>query len=186
MTEQTLVERVLSAGLIGYSTAEIDYIGETLASVRPDFIAEWGTNVGESARIFFEAAKYHHLDCEIHSVETYDEIPILRPEDAGRKRGHFVLGLPVFLHVGEGTVVSIDLYRNSNRIRPLFFLDDSHLEDGVFDSLEKLGEITEATILVHDADLVSSGEPDRAIRRFLERGGWSASVGPCMVRLSHA
>jgi cephalosporin hydroxylase len=166
---EKLVSKLRRAGVLGYTKQEIMFIYETMDTLQPDFLCEWGTNVGHSARIFHEARAALGLDCELHSVDSLEEPPILRSADAGRSRGSMVAGLPVKLHVGDGAVTAIALYGRSRALHPLFFLDSNHEEAEVYCHLSLIAtEVPEATMLVHDVSFARNGEPERALRRFLD------------------
>lgn len=164
-----LAARMQEISLLGYHPEEADFIFETMAALRPDLVCEWGTNTGHSARLFHEARVLLALDCDIHSVELSTAVPVLRAVEKGFRRGHHVRGLPVTLHVGDGPRVALDLYYLSDRERPLFFIDDNHEEQKVHDELLLLAEeCPQAVLLLHDAMIGRSQEPDRALRKFLE------------------
>jgi hypothetical protein len=183
-----LVRRLRGLGVLGYTPAEIRFVYATMAELRPDWLCEWGTNVGHSARLFHEARVALELDCELHSVDSLAEPPVLRPADEGRRRGEMAWGYGVNWYVGDGAEVAVRLYARTARSRPLLFLDSNHEEAEVYTHLSLLGdEIPEAVLLVHDACLARHGEPERALRRFLaEHPGYETAdvqSGQAMVRL---
>ena len=183
-----LVERLDSLGVVGYTPAEVGFVRETMAQLRPALVVEWGTNVGHSARMFHEARLSLGLDCELHSVDSVDLVPILRSSDKGRERGAMAADCGVIFHVGDGAAVAVRLARKRRVLRPLFFLDTSHEEAETYEHLSLLAEmIPGAVLLVHDVSFARSGEPERALRRFLaEHEGYEiaeVSEGQSMVRL---
>lgn len=168
-----------------YSPEEVALVYDTLWRYGPDFICEWGTNVGHSARLFHDAAELLHLDCEIHSVEISPEV------EGGR--GVMVADRDVVLHVGDGPTVGLALCRDAGFEQPLFFLDDSHVYDGVLSQLEQIhAQEPGAVMLVHDtlrADLLGNWmlhDPGAAIRDFTARDEYkitAVTTGGRMMRL---
>lgn len=184
----TLTERIQEIGLTGYSPEEIELIYTTMREYQPDFIAEYGTNIGTSARIFHEARQMLKLDCVIHSIEIHRDLGAVW----GHERGHHVKGLPVDLHIGDGVTRGIELWHASGAHRPLFFLDDNHAETEVLRQMRLIHlEAPEAVMIVHDTHTPSEGgwrlhEPGVAIQSFLEEADYvvvEVLVGQCMVRL---
>jgi cephalosporin hydroxylase len=159
--------RLKRLGINGYKLEEIDLLVSAIKKFQPDVICEWGTNIGESARVFYEIVETHGIDCEVHSTEYSPNVDT----------GMFVKRVPVHLHHGLGVEVSIPLVREGGFKRPFFFVDDSHEEEGVFEQLKKIAiEFPQAVIAVHDlttAKLVGRSvvmvahEPLIAVQRFL-------------------
>lgn len=171
---------------VSYSREEIALIYNTCFEFRPDFICEWGTNIGNSARIFYEVSKLLRLKCEIHSVDISDDSP------GKGLRGQMVRGLNVNLYLGDGLSVGLDLYEKSSCVRPLFFLDDHHVYKDVLNQVKSISEqIPEAVMLVHDFLKAGQGqmvlhEPGLAIRDFKGINGYeivSVSSGCSMLRM---
>ncbi len=188
MTADLLVSRVRHLGLKGITAGEVRFVHDTLAAYRPDLIVEWGTNVGHTARMFYEATVALDLDCDVHTADVHEPVPVLRPEEKGLGMGFFVRGCPVCLHLGDGPSVALSLCHALQPLRPLFFVDDNHQVEHVFAELVLLSEgRPDAVILMHDTIVNRSQEPDQALRRFLKQndGYEVASVvsGQSMVRL---
>ena len=188
----TFVNHIQDLGLVGYSPEELNMILDTMLDQDTDFLCEWGTNVGQSARIFHEAREWLSLSCTIHSVEIQQELG----PSWGYERGHFVKGLPVCLHVGDGVTRGVELWHESGAHRPLFFLDDNHAEAAVLLQMRTIArEAPEAVMLIHDTHyplVVGSTatwvlhEPGVAIATFLEDHDYEYEevlVGQAMVRL---
>lgn len=188
-TNVRLAVRVSELGLKGFTPAEVEFIYETMRDLQPDLICEWGTNVGHSARILHEARKLLKLHCELHSIDIAPEVPSLRASEKGLARGHYVRRCRrVYLHVGDGAETAYLITKRVQPDRPLFFIDDNHEEEEVFNELTFLAaRFPNAVMLVHDAMLGRSEEPDRALRRFLERNDnydvYSLMSGQSIVRL---
>jgi cephalosporin hydroxylase len=181
-----LAPRYRGLSLVGFNDAELWMIAQTMQELRPDFICEWGTNVGYSARILWEAREILGLDCPIHSVDISTNPPILRSEDAGKKQGHHVADTGVQLHQGNGPVWAVNLTAQHGALRPLLFIDDHHDFEHVSMELTLIYEsIPRSTILLHDAMLTRDNETDQALRAFMERHGdlYKAAEVEFMVRL---
>ena len=181
----TLGARLRQIGVKGYTDEEVDFVLETMERLQPDFICEWGTGVGHSARMFHEARVELGLDCEIHSVEAGHPVPVLRETEQGLKCGHYVLGLPVELYRGDGVTEALNLWGWTERTRPLFYIDDNHEESSVFRALAMIAEAApEAVILLHDA---INGGPEFAANRIVaELGGYDLDrvvAGQTMMRM---
>ena len=191
MSAEALVAKVEELGLLGYTPPEVTFLYETMETLRPGIIVEWGTNVGYSARILYEAKVLLGLRTAVHSVDIAREAPILRPEDEGKERGHHVQGLNVALHVGHGAQEAVSITAMSGRARPLFFVDDNHGYDMLSRDLEMLARDTPlAVLVVHDVTLstLRFTEADMAVRNFFVRhvGSYVAdevAEGSGMVRL---
>ena len=192
----TFVEHIIDEiGLVGYSPAELNMILDTMQDQQTSFLCEWGTNVGQSARIFHEARVWLGLRCVIHSVEIMPDLGT----SFGYERGHFVKGFPVMLHIGDGVNEGITLFHDSHvpSNKALFFLDDNHAESEVLRQMRMIAvEAPQAVMLIHDTHFAVSlsgqtrgwalHEPGVAIATFLETYDYEYEevlVGQCMVRL---
>ena len=125
--------------------------------LRPPQIFDWGTNVGKSARIFYECTSHYRIDAEIHSTDLPDNVDHL--EHPGHKRGKLVRGLPrVHLHLGDGVETSLEVWRTSGRKpHPLFLIDGDHSYDSVLRELRAItSEAISPGILLHDSFYQSS------------------------------
>ena len=142
----------------------------TLCRLQPTHIIEWGTNIGKSARIFYETCKTFGISAEIHSIDLPDDV--VHGEHPKRKRGLLVRGKKgVNLHLGDGLETSLNILSQSRSamIRPLFFVDGDHSYTSVKRELEGIiSNIPMADILLHDTFYQSTGSgynigPARAI-----------------------
>lgn len=138
--------------------------------LKPTHILEWGTNIGKSARIFYETCKAFNINAKIHSIDLPDSIQHV--EHPGEKRGSLVRGLDdVQLHQGDGLETSLEIlsFCKSPAVFPLFFIDGDHSYASVKRELvEIIDKIPTANILLHDTffQSVASGynvDPCRAI-----------------------
>ena len=138
-------------GVTPYPINELALMVSAICRLKPTHIFEWGTNIGKSARIFYETAKHFGLSTEIHSIDLPDEID--HHEHPREKRGMFVKGIPaVWLYQGDGVETSLEIYRKvSDLCRPLVYIDGDHSYTAV---KRELGEIIKnmpnASILLHD------------------------------------
>lgn len=131
-----------------------------VCALKPAVIFEWGTNLGKSARIFYETIREFRVQAEIFSIDLPDDITHV--EHPGKERGRYVKNLEgVHLLQGDGLQTSLRLYRErmasfspAERVvakAPLFFLDGDHGYDSVKRELEEIiSVVPEANILVHD------------------------------------
>lgn len=154
-----------------YPLNELDFIHKALTCIQPSCIFEWGTNVGRSARIFYEIGKFTNLNFKIFSFDLPDSVD--HPEHAKEHTGELVAGCEnVFLYRGDGLKLTLDFYKI---LRPdcLIFIDGDHEYDSVYRELEVIVEnIPDAHVLLHDT--AYSNEPGfncgpyLAIRNILE------------------
>jgi cephalosporin hydroxylase len=134
-------------GTTPFPPNEIMLMSAAVLHVKPDVLVEWGTNIGVSARIFFEVSRAYELGVDIHSIDlppTVDHI-----EHPHKRRGFLVRHLPVTLHEGDGPEVAKALLARSNK--PLVFIDGDHDYKSVLrDGRAIIKCAPEASILFHD------------------------------------
>jgi hypothetical protein len=143
-----LVQKV---GWHPFPLTELALMTATLTYFKPTHIFEWGTHVGKSARIFYEAAKYFRIKTEIHSIDLPDEADHV--EHPRSQRGKLVRGLKeVTLHQGDGLDTALRLIKEiPGPFRPLFYLDGDHSYESVKRELTGIiSNVPNATILLHD------------------------------------
>jgi predicted O-methyltransferase YrrM len=117
--------------------------------LRPRLIIEWGTNIGVSARIFYEANMHYRIGADIHSVDLPPDVK--HGEHPGRRRGFLVRGLSVHMHEGDGATVAKALIKEAGFERPLVFIDGDHAYESVLrDAREVLQAAPLASLLFHD------------------------------------
>lgn len=134
-----------------YPLSEQMLLVSTICRFKPTHIFEWGTNIGKSARIFYETTKYFKINSEIHSIDLPDDIE--HNEHPHRKRGLLVKRInEINLHQGDGLDVSIDIINSLAYYRnPVFFLDGDHSYNSVFREISGiLNNVNNPVILVHD------------------------------------
>lgn len=119
--------------------------------LNPDCVFEWGTNVGKSARIFYEIQKHFKIPFQIHSIDLPDDID--HTEHPHNKRGMYVKGLNnVTLHQGDGLETSLEIYHKNQKIyNPLFFLDGDHSYSSVTRELNEITrQVKNPILVIHD------------------------------------
>ena len=103
ISEFILKKIIPIVGIHPFPLNELFFMTVAIIRSNPDVILEWGTNVGKSARIFYEVIQYFNIKCRIHSIDlAYNDY---HPENPKHKRGNFVKKLNVELHTGDGILV---------------------------------------------------------------------------------
>jgi len=120
--------------------------------IKPTHIFEWGTNIGKSARIFYETCRGFGLAAEIHSIDLPDNMEHI--EHPKENRGLLVRGIKeVNLHLGDGLENALQIVSDYKKddLRPLFFIDGDHSYKSVKRELEGIiKNVPQANILLHD------------------------------------
>ena len=142
---------VLIVGVHPFPLNELFLMVSAVCRLKPDYIVEWGTHHGKSARIFYETSKRFGLDIAIHSVDLPDDTA--HQEHPGLQRGVLVKGLhEVTLHQGDGLTVCLEIHNRIGKPNSmLVFIDGDHTHVSV--NRELTGVMThmpEANILLHD------------------------------------
>jgi hypothetical protein len=136
-------------GPFPYPPHELMLMGAAAIWLRPRLIIEWGTNVGASARVWWEVAKRYGLDTEIHSIDLPTGADHF--EHPGRNRGVLVRGLGVTLHQGDGVEVACDLISKRHVVAPLIFIEGDHSASAVLREGSEIWHLCPAaSILFHD------------------------------------
>ncbi|HWY37014.1 MAG TPA: class I SAM-dependent methyltransferase [Bacteroidia bacterium] len=138
-------------GIHPFPLDELMLMTSAVCRFKPQYIFEWGTNIGKSARIFYEITNAFKIDCEIHSIDLPDDV--YHNEHPQKNRGKMVRGIDsVKLHQADGLVRSVEIYREKKPDgNVLFFLDGDHSYETVKKELETiLGHIPGAVLLLHD------------------------------------
>ena len=151
ISEFLVAKIVPAAGVHPFPLHELMLMVSTVCRLRPPIIFEWGTNIGKSARIFYETCWHFQISCPIHSVDLLDEA--LHGEHPKEKRGVLVKNLPgVFLYQGDGLATSLHIWRQNGRpVSPLFFVDGDHSYESVKREVEGiLAEVPQPSLLLHD------------------------------------
>ena len=138
-------------GTSPYPITEQLLMTSAVINLNPQYIFEWGTHLGISARIFHEVCKKYKIEAKIHSIDLPDDVEHI--EHPGQKRGIKVKGISnVSLHQGDGLDISKNIISELNSdSKILFFLDGDHSYDSVTRELNGVYNIfPKADILVHD------------------------------------
>lgn len=147
-----VVEKLVPvAGVHPFPLNELMLMSAAVCRFRPSLIFEWGTNIGKSARVFYETIKAFNIPCEIHSIDLPDDV--FHNEHPKQNRGKLVRGLKeVTLHQADGLTRSFEIYdKSSNRASVLFFVDGDHSYESVKKELDAiLTHVPHAAVLLHD------------------------------------
>lgn len=147
----SLLRRVRAFGLPAYGDQEVEFFESVLVRLRPTHVFEWGTNVGASARLFYEGARELGYKCEVHTIEIPDELGLLDRDHPGQRYGQWIQNLPIHTHRGFGLIESIRLHGELNPNQALFYLDGNHSYGVVLAELEEVSALdSDAVIMVHD------------------------------------
>ena len=152
---------------------ELMMMTSTVCYFKPEFIFEWGTNIGKSARIFYEISEAFNISTEIHSIDLPDDV--YHNEHPQKDRGIMVKGISkVKLHQADGLVRSFELIdQKKPKGRVLFFVDGDHSYESVKRELETiLNKWPQAVVLLHDTFYQSEESkynigPNKAIKEVL-------------------
>ena len=159
-------------GVRPYPVDEQLFMCSTVSYFDPDLIVEWGTHLGVSARIFYEATRLLGRETAIHSVDLPPDAVHEENVAAAENRARFVRGLAVTLHEGDGITVARDVYAAAKPERALFFLDGDHAYETVRRELLGVRSLaSSAAVLLHDTfnQTAASGYnigPYRALTEF--------------------
>lgn len=173
ISDFVLSQLVPIVGVHPYPLNELMLMVAAICRFQPTHVFEWGTNMGSSARVFYETGKHFKIPLVIHTIDL--PIEIGHVEHPGSQRGKLVKGKPgVTLHLGDGINTSLDIYRTlpANSC-VLFFVDGDHSYESVKRELEAIvTEVGEPKILLHDTFFQSpeSGYnigPHRAVQEIL-------------------
>ncbi len=162
-------------GCIPFPLSELNLLAATVVRFRPDIIFEWGTNIGKSARIFYEICRYFNIPSQIHTIDLPDNVDHI--EHPHNKRGLLIRKIKsIKMYQGDGLKKSISLYNECGQGKSvLFFLDGDHSYESVKCELNGIDcKIQNAVYLIHDTffQTAESGYnigPYRAVREFVEK-----------------
>jgi cephalosporin hydroxylase len=137
-------------GMHPYPITELNLMVAAICRLKPQQVFEWGTNVGKSARIFYETSKHFSIPLEIHSIDLPDDLD--HQEHPKSDRGRMVKGYSgVWLYQSDGLSKAIELYQHSTQDRTLVFIDGDHSYESVYRELTGvIAAMPNAAILLHD------------------------------------
>jgi cephalosporin hydroxylase len=174
LSEFIINKLIKICGIHPYPLSELMLMTASVARIKPTHIFEWGTNIGKSARIFYEVSNYFNINTEIHSIDLPDHVEHI--EHPKNKRGYLVKGKKnVFLHQADGLAKMDEIYQTLKSPRVLVFIDGDHRYDSVKRELDFIIDtIPEASILLHDTFYQSEGSgyntgPFKAIENSLHK-----------------
>lgn len=149
MTVEQALATIRPIRIPGYGEDEVRFFAETIWELQPTHIFEWGTNVGASARVFYELTRIGGIRCDVHTTEHPDHATHDHP---GHLLGRWLKGCNVKMHTGDGVNVSLAEYVHAGAPEQvLFFLDGDHSYAAVLRELEAIAATApSAVILVHD------------------------------------
>ena len=157
---EKIVTHILKMELVlPYPAAEVSLMVAAIVHARPDFVFEWGTNAGCSARIFFEASELLQLKTVIHSTDLSDEM--METGTPQQTRGKNVRGHrfqeTVHLHTGDGLNQSMAVWEQEGwaAARVLWYLDGDHSENAVRRELDAIA--SHASCVREPGDMLGEG-----------------------------
>lgn len=159
---QELIEKL---ELPGYGLDEVGFMEETVIWCKPSFIADWGTNLGSSARIFWELSYLHGLFPQIVTVDLPLALAALDRDHAGGRTGILSKEKTIIHLTGDGVIEALTRYVHYGRPeKALFFVDGDHSLHNVVRELNMIERLAPtAMILLHD----TRSEPGLAVEQFI-------------------
>jgi len=139
-----------------------------------DYIFEYGTHFGVSARIWYEIKKYFNLKYNIHTIDLpYNEEHIEHPKN---NVGVFIRNISeIQQHFGNGVEVSLELAKKFKAKNPLFFVDGDHEYESVYLELDRIySEFPSSHVLAHDTFMQREEKkyntgPGRAVKAIIKK-----------------
>lgn len=150
ISEFIINKLVSTSGVHPYPITELNLMAAAVCRFKPQQIFEWGTNIGKSARIFYETGRYFNIPIQIYSIDLPDDVE--HGEHPRANRGYLVKGKAgVALHQGDGLKTAVDLYSKNPTQSTLVFIDGDHSYESVFRELNGIIDaMPNAAILLHD------------------------------------
>lgn len=161
-------------GVSPFPITELLLMSSAVVKLKPNYIFEWGTHLGISARIFHEICKKYDINVTVHSIDLPDDIKHI--EHPGEKRGIKVKGIKnVILHQGDGLDTALKIANKlENKSKILFLLDGDHSYDSVTRELHGISQVLpNASMIIHDTFYQSADSgynigPFEAVEDFLK------------------
>jgi cephalosporin hydroxylase len=132
ISEFVVNELVPVVGMHPFPLSELMLMTAATTKFRPTHIFDWGTHIGKSARVFYEATEKFGIKAKLYSIDLPDEIE--HGEHPHEQRGKLVRGLPrVKLIQGDGLKDSLNVLIKLDKKKtiPLFFIDGDHSYESV-------------------------------------------------------
>ncbi len=108
LSEFIVQDLIKIVGFAPFPLNELLLMAGAVCRLRPEYIFEWGTHVGKSARIFSETCLHFGIQTQIHSTDLPDDV--YHSEHPGNLRGKLVRNSAnVFLHQGDGLSTSLEI-----------------------------------------------------------------------------
>ncbi|MDP2385903.1 MAG: class I SAM-dependent methyltransferase [Bacteroidota bacterium] len=169
-------------GFHPFPLTELMLMTATVCRFKPELIFEWGTNIGKSARIFYEISKTFDIKTEVHSIDLPDDV--FHNEHPKNDRGRMVKGIKeVQLHQADGLECSLGLIKQkAPKGKVLFFVDGDHSYESVKKELETILEhVPDAVVLLHDTFYQSEEAkynvgPHKAVKEVMAKHGEKYTV----------
>eukprot|EP00802_Teleaulax_amphioxeia_P004375 Tamp_04379.p1 GENE.Tamp_04379~~Tamp_04379.p1 ORF type:complete len:346 (+),score=24.92 Tamp_04379:2179-3216(+) len=129
-----------------YPPHELALMVSAMVHARPDFVLEWGTNIGVSSRVFVEAAEMLGLATQVHTFDVKTQqktgstgwVANARKCQGNEEREYFkeykIFGKPcVHMHIGDGLDGAFAVYEAEAwaAARVLWFVDGDHSYEAV-------------------------------------------------------
>ena len=156
-------------GTCPYPLDEQMLMGYAFIRSKPDIVLDCGTNVGKSARFFYEFARQVRHPCEVHTIDLMGPT---HPECPWSSLGRYIRGLPITQHIGDSYEIGIKLIEAFPARRYLIFIDGDHTYAGVKKDIQLLDRAKPGSAaLFHDATFfLPKLSPDicRAIDEYVE------------------
>jgi len=144
-------------GVHPFPLNELMLMTAAVCRTKPQLIFEWGTNIGKSARIFYEITKAFNIKCEIHTIDLPDEV--FHNEHPQKNRGIMVKDIKeVTMHQADGLQRSMEVIDQKKvNGNVFFFVDGDHSYESVKLELDTiLKRWPNAFVLLHDTFYQSS------------------------------
>jgi len=143
--------------LPAYGDDEVLFMATLMNVRKPRYVFEWGTNVGASARIFYEAAVLLEIPCEVHTIELPMELSHLDVDHPGERIGIYLPDddghktVKMCSWWGDGVTMAMELHDSVRPEPTLFYVDGDHRFESVMRELRLIRHKAPTTpILMHD------------------------------------
>lgn len=172
-----VVENLIKvADIHPYPLQELVLLTSAVCFFKPDFVFEWGTNVGKSAFIFHKISQRFNLDIKIYTIDLPD-MDFHRELPTEDQVGYLIRNISGVIQLrGDGLTESADIVSKlKQKTKCLFFLDGDHSYDSVYRELMGIDKFkTRNCMIIHDTfnQTAESGYnigPFKAVNDFLSR-----------------